>query len=151
MQPTSISDGAYSRKIFHLSCNKQPTVCYGSNFQFPILFGILEKNGFPIMHKCTYVKLLTDHLWAKPIPYLSARYLCDTLYFNPQNTLKCLVAKRFFTLLYEKSLCEKQALVLTYIKAWFQEHSAGVDPGSIAGRSFYTSLGHLNETWKVNN
>ena len=33
--------------------------------------------------------------------------------------------------------------------AWFQEHGAGVDSGSPAGRSFYTSLGHLNETWQV--
>ncbi|EJD06747.1 class I glutamine amidotransferase-like protein [Fomitiporia mediterranea MF3/22] len=34
--------------------------------------------------------------------------------------------------------------------AWFQEHGAGVDSGSnvTAGRSFYTSLGHLNETWR---
>ncbi|KAI0671930.1 trehalose utilization-domain-containing protein [Trametes maxima] len=31
--------------------------------------------------------------------------------------------------------------------AWFQEHGAGVDGGNTAGRSFYTSLGHLNETW----
>ncbi|KAJ7039576.1 trehalose utilization-domain-containing protein [Mycena alexandri] len=31
--------------------------------------------------------------------------------------------------------------------AWFQEHGAGVESGHIAGRSFYTSLGHLNETW----
>ncbi|KAI0346591.1 class I glutamine amidotransferase-like protein [Trametopsis cervina] len=32
--------------------------------------------------------------------------------------------------------------------AWFQEHGAGVEAGGIAGRSFYTSLGHTNETWK---
>ncbi|KAJ6577365.1 class I glutamine amidotransferase-like protein [Mycena capillaripes] len=32
--------------------------------------------------------------------------------------------------------------------AWFQEHGAGVESGQIAGRSFYTSLGHLNETWQ---
>jgi type 1 glutamine amidotransferase len=32
--------------------------------------------------------------------------------------------------------------------AWFQEHGAGVESGAIAGRSFYTSLGHLNETWQ---
>ncbi|KAJ7106474.1 trehalose utilization-domain-containing protein [Mycena crocata] len=32
--------------------------------------------------------------------------------------------------------------------AWFQEHGAGVASGHIAGRSFYTSLGHLNETWQ---
>jgi type 1 glutamine amidotransferase len=32
--------------------------------------------------------------------------------------------------------------------AWFQEHGAGVQDSYIAGRSFYTSLGHLNETWK---
>lgn len=31
--------------------------------------------------------------------------------------------------------------------AWYQEHGAGVDTGITAGRSFYTSLGHLNETW----
>ncbi|KAI0366292.1 class I glutamine amidotransferase-like protein [Pilatotrama ljubarskyi] len=31
--------------------------------------------------------------------------------------------------------------------AWFQEHGAGVDSNGTAGRSFYTSLGHLNETW----
>ncbi|KAK7032871.1 class I glutamine amidotransferase-like protein, partial [Favolaschia claudopus] len=31
--------------------------------------------------------------------------------------------------------------------AWFQEHGAGVESGQTAGRSFYTSLGHLNETW----
>jgi len=32
--------------------------------------------------------------------------------------------------------------------AWFQEHGAGVESGQVAGRSFYTSLGHLNETWQ---
>ncbi|KAH9481640.1 hypothetical protein JR316_0006167 [Psilocybe cubensis] len=32
--------------------------------------------------------------------------------------------------------------------AWFQEHGAGVQKGGVAGRSFYTSLGHLNETWQ---
>ncbi|KAK0193674.1 glycosyl-hydrolase [Armillaria mellea] len=32
--------------------------------------------------------------------------------------------------------------------AWYQEHGAGVVSGGTAGRSFYTSLGHLNETWK---
>jgi len=32
--------------------------------------------------------------------------------------------------------------------AWFQTHGAGVESGGFAGRSFYTSLGHLNETWK---
>ncbi|KIM39983.1 hypothetical protein M413DRAFT_415143 [Hebeloma cylindrosporum] len=32
--------------------------------------------------------------------------------------------------------------------AWFQEKGAGVEPGGVAGRSFYTSLGHLNETWR---
>lgn len=33
--------------------------------------------------------------------------------------------------------------------AWFQEHGAGVESNGTAGRSFYTSLGHLNETWHV--
>ena len=33
--------------------------------------------------------------------------------------------------------------------AWYQEHGAGIDDNGTAGRSFYTSLGHLNETWKV--
>ena len=33
--------------------------------------------------------------------------------------------------------------------AWFQERGAGVAPGGIAGRSFYTSLGHCIETWQV--
>ncbi|KAF8072032.1 class I glutamine amidotransferase-like protein [Lyophyllum atratum] len=34
--------------------------------------------------------------------------------------------------------------------AWFQTHGSGVDDAnkSVAGRSFYTSLGHLNETWQ---
>ncbi|RPD75088.1 class I glutamine amidotransferase-like protein [Lentinus tigrinus ALCF2SS1-7] len=32
--------------------------------------------------------------------------------------------------------------------AWYQEHGAGVDSNGTAGRSFYTSLGHLNETWQ---
>ncbi|KAF8999163.1 trehalose utilization-domain-containing protein [Cyathus striatus] len=32
--------------------------------------------------------------------------------------------------------------------AWFQTHGAGVEGGKTAGRSFYTSLGHLNETWQ---
>ncbi|EIW57755.1 class I glutamine amidotransferase-like protein [Trametes versicolor FP-101664 SS1] len=31
--------------------------------------------------------------------------------------------------------------------AWFQEHGAGVESNGTGGRSFYTSLGHLNETW----
>ncbi|KAI1797425.1 class I glutamine amidotransferase-like protein [Ganoderma leucocontextum] len=32
--------------------------------------------------------------------------------------------------------------------AWYQEHGAGIDANGTPGRSFYTSLGHLNETWK---
>ncbi|KAJ3799727.1 class I glutamine amidotransferase-like protein [Lentinula aff. detonsa] len=32
--------------------------------------------------------------------------------------------------------------------AWFQEHGAGVEDNGSSGRSFYTSLGHLNETWQ---
>lgn len=32
--------------------------------------------------------------------------------------------------------------------AWYQEHGAGVQSNGTAGRSFYTSLGHLNETWR---
>ncbi|KAG5645558.1 hypothetical protein DXG03_005833 [Asterophora parasitica] len=34
--------------------------------------------------------------------------------------------------------------------AWYQTHGSGVDDDkkSTAGRSFYTSLGHLNETWQ---
>ncbi|KAK0223103.1 ThuA-like domain-containing protein [Armillaria fumosa] len=32
--------------------------------------------------------------------------------------------------------------------AWYQEHGAGVENGGTAGRSFYTSLGRLNETWE---
>ncbi|KAI0770501.1 class I glutamine amidotransferase-like protein [Fomes fomentarius] len=32
--------------------------------------------------------------------------------------------------------------------AWFQEHGAGSDAGSAAGRSFYTSLGHTSEIWQ---
>jgi hypothetical protein len=35
------------------------------------------------------------------------------------------------------------------IRAWYQEHGAGSENGTTAGRSFYTSLGHLNETWQV--
>ncbi|OCB84750.1 class I glutamine amidotransferase-like protein [Sanghuangporus baumii] len=31
--------------------------------------------------------------------------------------------------------------------AWYQERGAGIEEGGFAGRSFYTSLGHLNETW----
>ncbi|KAF9530218.1 class I glutamine amidotransferase-like protein [Crepidotus variabilis] len=31
--------------------------------------------------------------------------------------------------------------------AWYQEKGAGVQSGGVAGRSFYTSLGHLNESW----
>ncbi|KJA26377.1 hypothetical protein HYPSUDRAFT_36688 [Hypholoma sublateritium FD-334 SS-4] len=34
--------------------------------------------------------------------------------------------------------------------AWFQEKGAGVEAGGTPGRSFYTSLGHLNETWQDN-
>lgn len=37
--------------------------------------------------------------------------------------------------------------------AWYQERGAGVSnttsATAVAGRSFYTSLGHLNETWEV--
>ncbi|KIY51807.1 hypothetical protein FISHEDRAFT_64107 [Fistulina hepatica ATCC 64428] len=31
--------------------------------------------------------------------------------------------------------------------AWYQEHGAGIEGGGTAGRSFYTNLGHLNESW----
>ncbi|KAG6898198.1 hypothetical protein C0992_003310 [Termitomyces sp. T32_za158] len=35
--------------------------------------------------------------------------------------------------------------------AWYQLHGSGANPNKqgLAGRSFYTSLGHLNETWQV--
>lgn len=33
--------------------------------------------------------------------------------------------------------------------AWYQEHGAGSNSSSTAGRSWYTSLGHTNETWMV--
>ncbi|KDQ57246.1 hypothetical protein JAAARDRAFT_131096 [Jaapia argillacea MUCL 33604] len=32
--------------------------------------------------------------------------------------------------------------------AWCQERGAGVQPGGIAGRSFYTGLGHTDEIWE---
>ncbi|GJE96229.1 class I glutamine amidotransferase-like protein [Phanerochaete sordida] len=32
--------------------------------------------------------------------------------------------------------------------AWYQEHGAGTETGGTAGRSWYTSLGHTNETWQ---
>ncbi|CAE6466649.1 unnamed protein product [Rhizoctonia solani] len=32
--------------------------------------------------------------------------------------------------------------------AWYQERGAGVEDPRKAGRSFYTSLGHLNSTWE---
>ncbi|KAJ7056600.1 class I glutamine amidotransferase-like protein [Mycena amicta] len=35
-----------------------------------------------------------------------------------------------------------------FSSSWYQEHGAGVQSGHTAGRSFYTSLGHLNETWQ---
>ncbi|KAI0279287.1 trehalose utilization-domain-containing protein [Russula aff. rugulosa BPL654] len=39
---------------------------------------------------------------------------------------------------------------ISYIRAWYQEHGVGSENGTIAGLSFYTSLGHLNETWQDN-
>jgi len=33
--------------------------------------------------------------------------------------------------------------------AWFQDHGAGASSPSVAGRSFYSSLGHLNQTWET--
>lgn len=33
--------------------------------------------------------------------------------------------------------------------AWYQDAGAAVDNPSAAGRSFFTSLGHTNETWQV--
>lgn len=38
---------------------------------------------------------------------------------------------------------------LISLPAWFQEHGAGLQGGGTAGRSWYTSLGHTNETWQV--
>ncbi|QRV74879.1 hypothetical protein RhiJN_02894 [Ceratobasidium sp. AG-Ba] len=35
--------------------------------------------------------------------------------------------------------------------AWYQEHGAGAEDPSSAGRSFYTSLGHLSSTWEDQN
>jgi len=36
-----------------------------------------------------------------------------------------------------------------FFVAWYQEHGAGSANSSTAGRSFFTSLGHLSETWQV--
>ena len=35
------------------------------------------------------------------------------------------------------------------VAAWYQERGAGVEPGGIAGRSWYTGLGHCAEIWSV--
>lgn len=32
--------------------------------------------------------------------------------------------------------------------AWYQNQGAGVQSGGVAGRSFYTSLGHMSEAWQ---
>lgn len=34
-----------------------------------------------------------------------------------------------------------------YPVAWYLEKGPGIQSGGVPGRSFYTSLGHLNETW----
>ena len=47
------------------------------------------------------------------------------------------------------SLTHLLRLIFMRFTAWYQEHGAGVDSNGTAGRSFYTSLGHLNETWQV--
>ena len=49
-------------------------------------------------------------------------------------------------LLFKQSLALMRGLI-----AWYQERGAGVQSGGTAGRSFYTSLGHLNEIWEVKN
>lgn len=35
------------------------------------------------------------------------------------------------------------------VAAWYQERGAGVEPGGIAGRSWYTGLGHCIQIWSV--
>ena len=35
------------------------------------------------------------------------------------------------------------------VAAWYQERGAGVEPGGIAGRSWYTGLGHCVEIWRA--
>ncbi|KAF8558226.1 class I glutamine amidotransferase-like protein [Imleria badia] len=37
--------------------------------------------------------------------------------------------------------------ILTSVTAWYQERGAGVELGAIAGRSWYTGLGHCIEIW----
>lgn len=37
----------------------------------------------------------------------------------------------------------------SYTLALYQEHGSGVEEGGINGRSWYTSLGHVSETWLV--
>ena len=50
-----------------------------------------------------------------------------------------------------RNITEINSFGLTVVldKAWYQEKGAGVQSGGIAGRSFYTSLGHLDEIWQV--
>jgi len=44
----------------------------------------------------------------------------------------------------------KLSLLPRLCPAWYQEHGAGVESSNgSAGRSFFTSLEHLNETWQV--
>ena len=68
-----------------------------------------------------------------------------------ETSIKGLPTQQVISLVFIISICAFFSDLRCCYQAWYQERGAGVQTvkGGVAGRSFYTSLGHLNETWMV--
>ncbi|CUA72568.1 hypothetical protein RSOLAG22IIIB_10124 [Rhizoctonia solani] len=102
----------------------------------------------PARQTATFVKETADHPATKPTP---DRWTFDEEVYSFSSDPRSLGAKLLFSV--DPSSYKENSVVKEqgdpHPIAWYQDYAAGaiIKPGGVAGRSFFSSLGHNNSTW----
>ncbi|CAE6410211.1 unnamed protein product [Rhizoctonia solani] len=102
----------------------------------------------PARQTATFVKQATGHPATNPTP---DRWTFDEEVYSFSSDPRSLGAKLLFSVdpasYKENSVVKEQGD--PHPIAWYQDYAAGaiIKPGGVAGRSFFSSLGHNNSTW----
>ncbi|CAE6499434.1 unnamed protein product [Rhizoctonia solani] len=102
----------------------------------------------PARQTATFVKEMTGHPATNPTP---DRWSFDEEVYSFSSDPRSLGAKLLYSVdpasYKENSVVKEQGT--PHPIAWYQDYAAGaiIKPGGVAGRSFFSSLGHNNSTW----
>jgi len=101
--------------------------------------------GHPALAPATFLKLEPNHPTVNMLP---DRWTFREEVYNFQSDPRRHGAKVVLTVDHDSDeYAEKHGD--PHPIAWYQEKGSGADPnGALVGRSFYSSLGHMNSTWK---